>query len=104
MATARNRCLMVPPLGVRSLRLTGWAEGGGTDNLGDDAGLRQNQGVTRCSVEVEIMRENRERMRGGIVNLSDICGKTRDPHEGKPLYSGVFFLGLASNRARIGSS
>ena len=31
----------------------------------------------------------------GIVNLSDICGKTRDPRDGKPQYSGVFFLGLA---------
>jgi len=40
----------------------------------------------------------------GIGNLSNICGKTRDPHDGKPWYSGAFFLGLASNRARIGSS
>ena len=40
----------------------------------------------------------------GIVNLSEICGKPREPQDGKWRYSGVFFLGLRSNRARIGSS
>ena len=41
---------------------------------------------------------------GGIVNLSEICGKPRDPPDGKWRYPGVFFLGLTSGRARIGLS
>ena len=40
----------------------------------------------------------------GIVNLSEIGGKMRNLYDGQPRYSGVFFLGMTSNRARISSS
>jgi hypothetical protein len=40
----------------------------------------------------------------GIVNLSEIGGKTRDLHDGEWRYLGVFLLGLMSTWARISSS
>ena len=40
----------------------------------------------------------------GIVNSSELGGKMRNLYDGQPRYSGVFFLGMTSNRARISSS
>lgn len=37
---------------------------------------------------------------GGI----SIGGNMRNPHDGKPRYSGIFFLDMTSNRGRISSS
>ena len=71
-------------------------DGTGNQRQVDNALLRNNA-VRGVFITCETVRQ-------GIVNLSRICGKTRDPHDGEWRYSGVFVLGLTSERARIGSS